>query len=160
LPSGKSTILSPGPGASTSKVRKLISSCYTNFSLCARTHHMLDDITLRLQALENEKEKLGLLVKTEGLEMEHDRSEDGNRKYQTCLVDAARIVSREGDKNVYIHKLLEEPCNENFSVVPIVGLGGVGETTPAKVLYGDKQVNDHLNSRRGFMFRMSGIASV
>ncbi|GKA64280.1 NB-ARC domains-containing protein, partial [Tanacetum coccineum] len=129
--------------ASTSKVRKLISSCYTNFTLCTRTHHRLDNINLHLQDLEKEKETLGLMVKNGGLEMKNDRSKDRNRKPQTCLVDASRIVGREGDKNVYIYKLLEEPCNENFSIVPIVGMGGVGKTTLAKILYDDKQVNDH-----------------
>ncbi|PWA84177.1 NB-ARC domains-containing protein [Artemisia annua] len=134
-------------GASTSKVRRLISSCYTNFSLCTRTHHRLDNINLRLQDLENEKTTIGLTAKNGGLEIKNDRSKDRNRKSQTCLVDASRIVGRQDDKNVYIHKLLGEPCNENFSIVPIVGLGGVGKTTLAKILYDDKQVNDQFKHK-------------
>ncbi|GJZ45422.1 NB-ARC domains-containing protein [Tanacetum coccineum] len=124
-------------GASTSKVRKLMSSLNTNFSLRTRRHHRLDNINLKLQDLEKEKVTLGLMVKNEGLEMKNDRM------HEAAWVDASRIVGREGDKNVYIHKLLEEPCNENFSIVPVVGMGGVGKTTLAKSLYDDEKVKKH-----------------
>ncbi|PWA59794.1 NBS-LRR resistance-like protein [Artemisia annua] len=129
-------------GASTSKVRKLISSCYTNFSLCTRTHHRLDNISLRLQDLENEKTTIGLMVKNGGLEVRNNRSKDKNRDLETSLVDASSIVGRQGDKDELIVKLLgDDPRNKNFSIVPIVGMGGVGKTTLAKILYSDEQVN-------------------
>ncbi|GKD03108.1 NB-ARC domains-containing protein, partial [Tanacetum coccineum] len=100
-------------GANTSKVRKLISSCYTNFSLCARTYHKLDDINHKLQDLEKDKKNLGLMVKNGRLEVKDDRSKDKNRKSQTSLVDASRIVGRPG------------------------------KTTLARLLYNNEEVNNH-----------------
>ncbi|PWA84498.1 NB-ARC domains-containing protein [Artemisia annua] len=124
-------------GGSTSIVRKLIPSCCTNFSLSSKISHRLDEINRELQKLEEEKVTLGLEVKD-------DKSKDKNRQYQTSLVDAASIVGRQGDKDALVLKLLSnEPCNENFSIVPIVGLGGVGKTTLAKMLYEDEQVKAH-----------------
>ncbi|GJZ61430.1 NBS-LRR resistance-like protein [Tanacetum coccineum] len=71
-----------------------------------------------------------------------------NRDLVTSLVNASRIVSRQGDKDELIDKLIGyDPCKENFSVVPIVGMGGIGKTTLAKIVYNDKQVNDHFTCK-------------
>ncbi|PWA94655.1 NB-ARC domains-containing protein [Artemisia annua] len=90
----------------------------------------------RLQELVDEKEKLGLIVKNE-------RSKDKNRGYQTSLL-VGPIFGREGDKKELVQKLLsDESCNENFGIVPIVGMGGIGKTTLARVLYNDQLVQNH-----------------
>nr|XP_043628361.1 putative disease resistance RPP13-like protein 1 [Erigeron canadensis] len=124
----------------TSKVRKLIiPTCCTNLSLSNRMHQKLDNITNRLQDLEKEQNRLGLIVKD-------GRSTNINRKSQTSLVDASSIVGRQREKDELVHRLLlggDEQCeHNNFSVVPIVGMGGVGKTTLARLLYDEKQVND------------------
>ncbi|GKC13362.1 NB-ARC domains-containing protein [Tanacetum coccineum] len=81
-------------GASTSKVRKLISSCCTNLSLYTKTHHRLDKINLRLQELENKKTTIGLSVKNGGLEVGNNRSKDKNRVLETSLVDKDELIDK------------------------------------------------------------------
>ncbi|PWA76126.1 NBS-LRR resistance-like protein [Artemisia annua] len=119
------------------KVRKFMPSFITSFSVSNRVGSKLDDISTRLQELMDEKEKLGLSVKNE-------RSKDKNRRYQTSLINAKSIIGREGDKNELVQKVLsDESCNENFGIVPIVGMGGIGKTTLAKLVYDDQLVKDH-----------------
>nr|KAJ0217785.1 hypothetical protein LSAT_V11C300148830 [Lactuca sativa] len=125
-------------GASTSMVRKLIPSCCTILPLNSRMHAKLDDIATKLQELVEAKNNLGLSVITN----EKPKIE----RYETSLVGASRIVGREGDKNKLLQKLLgdkDESGSQNFSIVPIVGMGGVGKTTLARLLYDEKEVNDH-----------------
>ncbi|KAJ0716751.1 putative P-loop containing nucleoside triphosphate hydrolase, leucine-rich repeat domain superfamily [Helianthus annuus] len=121
-------------GAITSKVKKLVPTCCINLSLSQRMHHKLDDITTKLQDLEKEKVSLGLIVK----------DERSKRIYQTSLVDTSSVVGREKEKKELLVKLLgDEPCDKNFSMVPIVGMGGLGKTTLAKILYDDEEVKKH-----------------
>uniref|UniRef100_A0A251SPN8 Putative NB-ARC n=1 Tax=Helianthus annuus TaxID=4232 RepID=A0A251SPN8_HELAN len=121
-------------GAITSKVRDLIvPTCCTKFSLSQRLHHKLDSINTKLQHLENQKGDLGLIVKNE-------KPKNNNRGNETSLLES-EVVGRESEKEKLLNKLLQdEPCKENFSVLPIVGMGGVGKTTLAKLLYNDTQV--------------------
>ncbi|PWA45302.1 NB-ARC domains-containing protein [Artemisia annua] len=121
----------------TNKVRKFIPSCCTSFSLSNRVGSKLDEISTRLQDVMDAKVELGLIVKNEG-------SKDRNRGYQTSLEGGRGIVGREGDKNELVQKLLsDESCNENFGIVSIVGMGGIGKTTLARALFNDRLVKDH-----------------
>ncbi|KAJ0478597.1 putative P-loop containing nucleoside triphosphate hydrolase, leucine-rich repeat domain superfamily [Helianthus annuus] len=120
-------------GAMTSKVRKLIPTCCINLSLSERMHPKLDYITSKFEDLEKEKDRLGLI------NLPDERS---NRIYQTSLLDKSIIVvGREKEKKELLVKLLgDEPCDKNFSIVPIVGMGGLGKTTLARLLYDDEKV--------------------
>nr|XP_043614974.1 putative disease resistance RPP13-like protein 1 [Erigeron canadensis] len=126
-------------GATTSKViTKFIPTCCTNLKLSSKLHHKLDIIASKLQDLEKEKQSLGLIKKDEMPKYET------SRRNETSLPDSSEIIGRKGEKVELLHKLLgDEPCKENFSVIPIVGMGGVGKTTLARSLYNETKVKDH-----------------
>ncbi|KAJ0717463.1 putative P-loop containing nucleoside triphosphate hydrolase [Helianthus annuus] len=125
-------------GASTSKVRKLIvSTCCTNFSLSHRLSPKIDTITIELQRLYKEKGEVGLTVKD-------GKQKDPNRGNETSLPEP-NVFGRVAEKDELLKKLLGDDgsSKEKFSIVPIVGMGGVGKTTLARLLYNDTKVEAH-----------------
>ena len=53
------------------------------------------------------------------------------------------VIGREDDKESIIKLLLEADMEENVSVIAIVGLGGLGKTTLAQMVYDDEKVRKH-----------------
>ncbi|XP_044508357.1 putative disease resistance protein RGA1 isoform X1 [Mangifera indica] len=56
----------------------------------------------------------------------------------------SNVIGRDKDKEMIIDFLLHpSDGHESCSVIPIVGIGGLGKTTLAKFVYDDKRVSDH-----------------
>ncbi|KAJ0045404.1 hypothetical protein Pint_05213 [Pistacia integerrima] len=63
------------------------------------------------------------------------------------FVREENVIGRDDDKSKVIKLLLESNEIENVSVIPIVGLGGIGKTTLAQLVYNDKKIINHFNLR-------------
>ncbi|KAJ0717450.1 putative virus X resistance protein-like, coiled-coil [Helianthus annuus] len=101
----------------------------------------IDSITIELQRLYKAKAELGLTVKD-------GKQKDPNRGNETSLPEP-NVFGRVAEKDELLKKLLggDGSSNANFSIVPIVGMGGVGKTTLARLLYNDAKVEAHFELR-------------
>ncbi|KAJ0717085.1 putative P-loop containing nucleoside triphosphate hydrolase, leucine-rich repeat domain superfamily [Helianthus annuus] len=137
------------PEGITGKVRKLITpTCCTTFSRTTTMIAELDDISTKLQDLVKEKADLGL--DNLGLKVEEEARPrtNNNRRLQTSVVNPSSIVGRQAHKDALVQQLLlpaDEPCDQNYSIVPIIGMGGVGKTTLARLVYDEQLVKDHFD---------------
>jgi hypothetical protein len=128
--------------ASTSKVRNLIPACCTGLTPHAlkiniRLESKITEITNRFNDLVIQEDELRLLKGTA----------DG-RSYRktgtmapTSVVTEPYVYGRDGDKEALFEVLLSEKCKTaQLSVIPILGMGGIGKTTLAQLLFNDKEV--------------------
>ena len=59
------------------------------------------------------------------------------------LVRAEDVIGREDDKKAIIESLLNPNVKENVSVLPILGIGGLGKTTVAQLVFNDEEIKKH-----------------
>jgi hypothetical protein len=56
------------------------------------------------------------------------------------LVNESEVIGREHDKQKLIDLLMQDGGDKSLSVIPIVGIGGLGKTTLAKCVFNDKSL--------------------
>ncbi|KAH0746849.1 hypothetical protein KY285_008506 [Solanum tuberosum] len=79
-----------------------------------------------------------------GLKEHFGSTKQETRTPSTSLVDDSDIFDRHKEIEDLIDRLLSEDANgKDLAVVPIVGMGGAGKTTLAKVVYNNEKVKDH-----------------
>ncbi|KAG8068213.1 hypothetical protein GUJ93_ZPchr0005g15613 [Zizania palustris] len=78
-----------------------------------------------------------------------DREEIKERANTSSLIDGSRVFGRKEDKEIIVNMLLT-PHNSNhvnLSVLPIVGMGGLGKTTLTQLVYNDARVKEYFQLR-------------
>ncbi|XP_044470866.1 putative disease resistance RPP13-like protein 1 isoform X1 [Mangifera indica] len=131
----------------TSKVRSFIPACFNKINTLSPSAvksnvimgSKIKAITCRMEDLCKQRTDLGL-------EKIAGRSSSPARQRlpsTTCLPTEPAVYGRDEDK-ARIIKLMStaESSGANFLVIPIVGMGGVGKTTLARLVYNDKAMED------------------
>ncbi|KAK2989192.1 hypothetical protein RJ640_007093, partial [Escallonia rubra] len=63
-------------------------------------------------------------------------------------VIASNVIGRDHDKDLLVHKLVKVADGEGVAVIPILGIGGLGKTTLAKLVYNDERVVKYFDLRK------------
>uniref|UniRef100_A0A2N9FEU2 NB-ARC domain-containing protein n=1 Tax=Fagus sylvatica TaxID=28930 RepID=A0A2N9FEU2_FAGSY len=134
------------PEPSKSKVQKFIDSCVgSNRCFVMSMRSKMEDIDTRLQRIVTEKNVLELRENTRG-RTRTTRS----RVPTTSLVNEGHTYGRDEDKKAIVDLLLSgESSNTRlglcFSMIPILGMGGLGKTTLAQLVYNDDNVSSYFD---------------
>ncbi|RZB47803.1 putative disease resistance protein RGA1 [Glycine soja] len=102
----------------------------------------IKDVSKRLDKVPADRNKFGLRIIDADTLVVHRR--DTSRMTHSRVSDSD-VIGREHDKEKIIEILMQQNPNDDdksLSVIPIVGIGGLGKTTLAKFVFNDKRIDE------------------
>ncbi|KAK8300867.1 hypothetical protein V6Z12_D05G423200 [Gossypium hirsutum] len=137
--------------ASSSKVRKLIPTCCTgghsspfSFMFNAKMISKIQAITDRLNSLNTRRSNLGLSeIMSQGATSKGNKP----RLQPTSLMDVAVEHVGRADEKQEMLELLKSNNSDGVCVLSIVGMGGMGKTTLAQLVYNDPSIKESFDHK-------------
>uniref|UniRef100_A0A8I6X6X0 Uncharacterized protein n=1 Tax=Hordeum vulgare subsp. vulgare TaxID=112509 RepID=A0A8I6X6X0_HORVV len=106
----------------------------------ARPHNLVD-VRKRIEEIEKERKPFNLVPRAQ---VERSRT---NETFAAISVRGTGMQGRSAEKEKLVNLILRSEANEHISIIPIVGLGGIGKTTLAKSVYADKRLDNIFDIR-------------
>ncbi|KAK9081349.1 hypothetical protein Syun_031128 [Stephania yunnanensis] len=127
-------------------------SCFASLPLKFKTAHSIQNITKRLKDINEEKVSFGFNIDNTAENVIPKSNVDAARE-TTSLVSESDVFGRETDKVKMVDMLINDlgsssadATTTTLSIVTILGLGGLGKTTLAQLVFNDATVKKHFGS--------------
>ncbi|XP_050285924.1 putative disease resistance RPP13-like protein 1 [Quercus robur] len=101
----------------------------------------IEKVLDRLESLVTQTNVIGLRAGVEG--------KSSQRVPTTSVLKETRIYGRDDDKEPIVNLLISNyaKTNDHPCVIHIVGMGGIGKTTLARLIYNDQRITKHFRLR-------------
>lgn len=127
-----------GHSSITRKVRDLFFN-HNPIAFRIKIARKIEDVIRRLNQIAEERKCFHLV--------EISVSERHTQRETCSFVVESRVYGRNVDKDKVIDFLMDTEYDDNVSILPIVGLGGVGKTTLVQLVYNDMMITEHFDLR-------------
>ncbi|KAK4592345.1 hypothetical protein RGQ29_016756 [Quercus rubra] len=124
----------------TKEVRIFFSSS-NQLAFSLKMGHRIKAIRERLDVIANDMTRFSFIKGS----IEPQVKNRDRETYSFVLQD--EVVGREDDKQKIIEFLLDINVEDNVSIIPIVGIGGLGKTTLAQLSFNDENVKAHFEPK-------------
>ncbi|CAJ2673536.1 unnamed protein product [Trifolium pratense] len=98
--------------------------------------HQIKDINARLTKVAADRHNFGLQTNYS------DTRVVQKRELTHSHINNSDVIGRKHDKQIIIDLLLQDGDDKSLSVIPIVGMGGMGKTTLAKSVFNDERLGE------------------
>ncbi|KAM3732702.1 hypothetical protein ACB098_11G079300 [Castanea mollissima] len=128
-------------GSKITKEVRIFFSSSNQLAYYLKMGHRIKAIRERLNAFADDRVKFGLI--------EHRiEPQVNNRNRETySFVLEEDVAGRDDDKKGMIKLLFDTNVVENVSIIPIVGIGGLGKTTLVQLIYNDENVKNNFEPK-------------
>ncbi|XP_047339478.1 putative disease resistance protein RGA4 [Impatiens glandulifera] len=129
------------------KVTNFITHPFSNTKMRLKIGHKIKDVQEKLDQISSKRLKLHLS------EFIHDSKIDKftNSWRETMSLPSSKVYGRDKEKKEIIDILVNNTSSVSaateLSVLPIVGIGGLGKTTLAQMVFNDDEVSNHFDPK-------------
>lgn len=113
---------------------------------CHRMMNKLKNIVDRLNTISDERFKIHLRESFGAADFSVKQSFQSRLQSDSYLCES-EVFGRDEDKEKIISLLTNPADPRDVSVIPVVGMGGLGKTTMTKLVYNDKRIKEHFERR-------------
>jgi hypothetical protein len=99
----------------------------------------------KIKAIRERLDSINATAKDFNLKLGHEKIPIQNKKrYDSySFVRVEEVIGREDAKKEVIERLMESNVEENVLILPIVGIGGLGKTALAQLIFNDEEIKKH-----------------